>query len=344
MAKQSIGKHDQSPSRLGRGLGALIPVPVARPMPPSTTPVAMNQTQVESDATPARRTTVEPKESSSVETGTVHVISLPVDAISPGEFQPREHIAPQALASLAESIRQAGLMQPVVVRAMAGGRHELIAGERRWRAVMSLGWTHIPAIVQAVSDQAAAELALIENVQREDLNPMERAKALRRLVDEFGLSHQEVGQRVGLDRATVTNLLRLNELDGATGQAVRDGTISMGHAKVLLGVTDLARRSEVLRQAVNESWSVRQLEDAVRASSPRVPRGTSGRSGVGVTASPSAHIAQLQRALEEHLGTRVHVKVGRRKGAGEIRIAFHSLDEFDGLMQRIGFNTNRLIV
>jgi ParB family chromosome partitioning protein len=165
---------------------------------------------------------------------------------------------------------------------------------------------------------------------------------LRRLAEEFGLSHQELGQRVGIDRATVTNLLRLNELDDATARAVRDGAIAMGHAKVLLGVVDLARRSQVLQQAVNEGWSVRHLEDAVRALGARVPRGTSVRTGVAAT--PSAHVAQLQRALEEYLGTRVHVRVGRRKGAGEIRVAFHSLDEFDGLMQRIGFNTNRLIV
>lgn len=342
MAKQNTGKHDPSPSRLGRGLGALIPVPVARAGAPGTTPAAAHQARAASGATVAQRSPSAPTELPLAERGADRVMSLPVEAISPGEFQPREHIAPQALASLAESIRHAGLMQPVVVRSIAGGRHELIAGERRWRAVKSLGWTHIPAIVHEVNDQSAAELALIENVQREDLNPMERAKALRRLADEFGLSHQEVGQRVGLDRATVTNLLRLNDLDGATGQAVRDGAISMGHAKVLLGVTDLARRSEVLRQAVSESWSVRQLEDAVRASSPRVPRGTSGRAGSMTV--PSAHVAQLQRALEEYLGTRVHVKVGRRKGAGEIRVAFHSLDEFDGLMQRIGFNTNRLIV
>jgi ParB family chromosome partitioning protein len=342
MARQNIGKHEQSPSRLGRGLGALIPVPVARPATPANSPSAPRQAQAAGGATAARQVIAEPKDVPGLEPGGVRVISLPVDSISPGEFQPREHIAPQALASLAESIRQSGLMQPVVVRATAGGMHELIAGERRWRAIMSLGWTHIPAIVQDVNDQAAAELALIENVQREDLNPMERAKALRRLADEFGLSHQELGQRVGLDRATVTNLLRLNDLDGATAQAVRDGTIAMGHAKVLLGVADPTHRSQVLKQAISESWSVRQLEEAVRALSPRVPRGTSGRAGVAAT--PSAHIAQLQRALEEYLGTRVHVRVGRRKGAGEIRVAFHSLDEFDGLMQRIGFNTNRLIV
>lgn len=339
MAKQNVGKHEQPPSRLGRGLGALIPVPVARPVAPVVNPSTTNQGKATEVARPVA---AEPKDPPVAGANGVRVITLPIEAISPGEFQPREHIAPQALASLAESIRQSGLMQPVVVRPAAGGKYELIAGERRWRAIMSLGWTHIPAIVQDVSDQAAAELALIENVQREDLNPMERAKALRRLADEFGLSHQEVGQRVGLDRATVTNLLRLNDLDGLTAQAIRDGLISMGHAKVLLGVTDPARRSQVLQQAIGEAWSVRQLEEAVRALSPRVPRGTSGRSGALVT--PNAHIAQLQRALEEYLGTRVHVRVGRRKGAGEIRVAFHSLDEFDGLMQRIGFNTNRLIV
>lgn len=339
MAKSRGGKNEQSPSRLGRGLGALIPVPVSRPSPAPVVrsePIAVPSVSASS---PPRESGVTNTPGATAGSG---VSTLPVDAIVPGMFQPRERMGSEALATLAASIERSGLMQPVVVRRVVSGRYELIAGERRWRAIKSLGWTEIPAIVQDVDDQAAAELALIENLQREDLNPMDRAKALRRLADEFGLSHHAIGERVGMDRATVSNLLRLNELDPATAQAVRDGLVSMGHAKVLLGVSDVGRRGPLVRQAVQEGWSVRQLEDAVRGLAPRVPRGTSARgSGAGTA---SAHVAQLQRALEEYLGTRVHVRVGRKKGAGEIRIAFHSLDEFDGLMQRIGFNTNRLVV
>lgn len=343
MAKSHGSKNEPPPSRLGRGLGALIPVPVGRSSTPPVAPLVV--TTAPTAAVPDAPNPANVRGSTGMSDAPVAVpglVTLRVDAIVPGQFQPREQMGSEALASLAASIKRSGLMQPVVVRSVAPGRYELIAGERRWRAIKSLGWVDIPAIVQEVGNQAAAELALIENLQREDLNPMDRAKALRRLADEFGLSHQAIGDRVGIDRATVSNLLRLNELDPVTAQAVRDGSVSMGHAKVLLGISDAARRGGLVRQAIQEGWSVRELEEAVRATSPRVPRGTSAR-GAG-TGSTSAHVAQLQRALEEYLGTRVNVRVGRKKGAGEIRIAFHSLDEFDGLMQRIGFNSNRLIV
>lgn len=347
MSKSHSDQSKPGPSKLGRGLGSLIPVPIPpkstgtpAPVPPSGAPTTASTGSGATPATPV----VEVKAASpgAKVTGSHEVVLLPIRAIQPGKYQPRGGFDPASLEALAASIEQSGLMQPIVVRPLAGGRntYELIAGERRWRAMDRLGRSEVPAIVQAVDDARAAELALVENLQREDLNPMDRASALRRLGDEFGWSHQEMGARIGVDRATVTNLLRLNELDAGTAAHVRASHLAMGHAKVLLGVADVARRRSLADRAVAEQWSVRQLEAAVRETG--VPRGTTGgrRSG----AVPSAHLADLRRQLEEHLGTRVDLRLGRKKGAGELRVQFFSLDEFDGLMQRIGFKGNRMSV
>lgn len=358
MAKASDDRSKATQSKLGRGLGSLIPVPIQRPAapapavtspspePPDETSAAPSSAPV-APAAPVVRTreiaAVEPKPSVSnravEEPKDQVVVFIPVRAVQPGKYQPRGSMDPAALETLARSIEQSGLMQPVVVRALAGepGRYELIAGERRWRAMDRLGKPEIPAIIQVVDDRQAAELSLIENLQREDLNPMDRASALRRLADEFAMTHQDLASRVGLDRATVSNLLRLNELDAATAGHVRSGAISMGHAKVLLGVGDVSRRRTLAEQVAAHTWSVRELEAAIREGGS-VPRGTTTRKG----ATKSAHLADLRRQLEEHLGTRVDIRVGRKKGAGELRIQFFSLDEFDGLMHRIGFKGDRM--
>ncbi|MBU3682617.1 MAG: ParB/RepB/Spo0J family partition protein [Phycisphaerales bacterium] len=340
-------------SKLGRGLGSLIPVPAQRPavaVEPSrsvSAPAAAITTEPKPSTasgaavgTPSATITSAATASESADPAGVRVTFIPVLGISPGAYQPRGQMDPAMLDALAASIAQSGLMQPIVVRRRGAG-HELIAGERRWRAVQRLGWAEIPAIVQDVDDRQAAELALIENLQREDLNPMDRATALRRLSEEFGVSHQGLAERLGLDRSTVTNLLRLNELDAASAAHVRSGALTLGHAKVLMGITEVARRRLLADTAAAGGWSVRQLEQAVR-SEGGVPRGTSSTHGRG--APSSAHVADLQRRLEEHLGTRVELRVGRRKGAGELRIHFHSLDAFDGLMQRIGFNPSKMSV
>ncbi|MFO0961502.1 MAG: ParB/RepB/Spo0J family partition protein [Phycisphaerales bacterium] len=356
------------PSRLGRGLGALIPVPVARPAaaPAATPPTAptagsgsgRGTDQAIANAAPVAVETkpkaVSPAPAPAVAaavaapvelaSGGERVQFLPIQALRPGKYQPRGSMDPQALDALARSIETSGLMQPVVVRRVPGstGEYELIAGERRWRAMQRLQRTEVPAIVREASDQDAAELSLIENLQREDLNPMDRAGALRRLADEFGLTHQQLAERVGIDRASVTNLLRLNELDSHSATLVRGGTLGLGHAKVLLGVADLAARRQLADQVVAHEWSVRQLESAA-SEHRKVPRGTSR--GKDREARSSAHLTNLQRALEAHLGTRVQLRLGRSKGSGELRIQFFTLDEFDGLMQRIGFEgTDRLTV
>jgi len=266
---------------------------------------------------------------------------IPVEQIVPNRRQPRTDFDDTTIQSLAASIRQAGLMQPIMVRPTAKG-FELVAGERRWRAAKLIGLRVIPAVVRDMDDQASAELALIENVQREDLNPMDRAVALRRLADDFGLTHQVIAERVGLDRPSVTNLLRLSELDAATAEFVRRAAISQGHAKALLGVADLPLRVELAQKVVSEGWSVRELERRVQHTNNVKPvlKGTSEPS----TAEPtprSANVADLERKLAEHLGTRVAIQLGRKQGSGRLVLQFYSLDQFDGLMQKLGFGNDR---
>lgn len=351
MAKQD-DRSRATQSKLGRGLGSLIPVPISRTPEPSAPPAAAQGSAPSSElavaaaaiptAVEVKPATTETRRMTSAGGLPPEVTFLPVRAIRPGKYQPRGAMDPTALESLARSIEQSGLMQPIVVRRVANtsNQFELIAGERRWRAMDRLGRAEVPAIIQDVDDSKAAELSLIENLQREDLNPMDRAAALRRLSDEFSWTHQELSQRIGVDRATVTNLLRLNELDGGTAAHVRAGSLSMGHAKVLLGVPDVGVRRALSDSAVAHDWSVRQLEAAVREKGV-VPRGTARRKPGGPT---SNHLSDLRRQLEEHLGSRVDLRVGRTKGAGELRIQFFSLDEFDGLMHRIGFKGDRFSV
>ena len=349
MSKQD-DRSKATQSKLGRGLGSLIPVPIARPAsvasPQAVAPAATAGSPMAYTIAPVASVEVKPESlgsSASPGVSSPHMVQfIPVRSIQPGKYQPRGTMDPAALETLAKSIEQSGLMQPIVVRRVANtdDRFELIAGERRWRAMDRLGRTEVPAIVQDVDNAKAAELALIENLQREDLNPIDRATALRRLADEFSWTHQELSSRVGLDRATVSNLLRLNDLDPGCAAHVRSGALTLGHAKVLLGVTEVPARRRLADQAVSHDWSVRQLEAALREQGD-VPRGTTRRKRDSV---PSNHLADLRRQLEEHLGTRVDLRVGRKKGAGELRIQFFSLDDFDGLMQRIGFKGDRFTV
>lgn len=370
--ERSPERPQPAPSRLGRGLGNLIPVPAQRPSAPASSTQAKDVEPFRAQATdraaaqPAAspphasvsETALDARASASPSAGSpppatspgapdvdgirarsAHEPSItfvPLVALRPGKFQPRGRMDPAALEALAASIATSGLMQPLVVRPIVGapGVYEVIAGERRWRALERLGRTEAPAIVRSVPDQEAAELSLVENLQREDLNPMDRAAALQRLVEEFALTHQDLAARIGLDRATITNLLRLNTLDNETASHVRDGSLTAGHAKVLAGIADVSRRCGLAALAVQGGWSVRQLEREATERSD-VPRGTSKAKSDAATGS--AHLHRLERELQEHLGTRVRIQLGRKKGVGELRIQFFSLDEFDGLMQRIGF-------
>jgi ParB family chromosome partitioning protein len=256
--------------------------------------------------------------------------TLPVDLIQRGRFQPRLDMKTETLQELADSIKMQGIVQPVVVRRLAEqGRYELIAGERRWRAAQIAGLHDIPAIIRDVPDQAAASIALIENIQREELNALEEANAISRLVHEFSMTHQDVAQAVGRSRAAVTNLLRLLELAEPVKRMLEVGDIEMGHARAVLALP-LEQQSLVANQIVTRGLSAREAERLVKDWQRR-GEGRKAKTGGGA-ADPN--IRKLQEELAEKLAARVELR-HTKKGKGELRIHYHSLDELDGILARI---------
>lgn len=254
---------------------------------------------------------------------------LSLDAIEPGRYQPRSAMDPERLQELADSIREQGLVQPIVVRPLAReGRYELIAGERRWRASRMAGLDTIPALVREVADEATLALALIENIQRENLNPLEEANALRRLIEEFELTHEQAAKSVGRSRAAVTNLLRMLELAPEVRQLVDEKRLDMGHARALLS---LERHDQVraAREVVDKDLSVRQTEMLVR----RLHEGSPDRKK-SASPSKSADIQRLEQELTETLCAPVSVR-HQASGKGSLTIRYTSLDELDGILERI---------
>jgi len=258
------------------------------------------------------------------------VFTLPIEQIQRGRFQPRRDFDPDSLRELADSISAQGVIQPIVVRPVEGGRYEIIAGERRWRASQQAGLADIPVVIRDVDEQSAIAIALIENIQRDDLNPLEEASALSRLLDEFGLTHQEVAEAVGKSRTTVTNLLRLLELNDDVKQNLQEGRLEMGHARALLGLKG-PQQSTAARQVVARGLSVRETEKLVRrlqleegAEQPEKPR----------KADVDPNIRHLQDDLTDRLGARVLIQQGGR-GTGKLIIAYNSLDELDGILAHI---------
>lgn len=255
---------------------------------------------------------------------------LPVDLIQRGRYQPRREFDPDALHELAESISAQGVIQPVIVRPVENDRYELIAGERRWRAAQQAGLDEIPVVIKEVTEEAAMAMGLIENIQREDLNPLEEANALSRLLHEFGLTHQEVAKAVGKSRTTVTNLLRLLELNEEVKQLVETRRLEMGHARALLGLQGESQTSAA-NQVVKQGLSVRETERLVRrlqgeAESPkRAERAT-------VPEDPD--IRRLVNDLSEKLGAKVDLQLGA-KGKGKLVIGYNSLDELEGILDHI---------
>jgi ParB family chromosome partitioning protein len=253
---------------------------------------------------------------------------LPVAALRPGKYQPRTRMDEASLEQLAESIRSRGVIQPVVVRPLGDSQYEILAGERRWRAARIAGLDHLPALVRDVPDEAALGIGLIENIQREDLNPIEEASGLKRLIDEFRLTHEEVARAIGRSRAGVTNLLRLLELAPAVQALLQDGRIDMGHARALLAVSK-ARQVELAHRIAEQGLSVREAERLVqRASAP----------GHATAHKPAPRLDADSRRLEEELaqilGAPVHLKP-RAAGKGSVVIDYASLDELEGLLVRL---------
>jgi ParB family transcriptional regulator, chromosome partitioning protein len=252
---------------------------------------------------------------------------LPVAALRPGKYQPRTRMDEASLAELADSIRARGVIQPIIVRAVGASQFEILAGERRWRAARIAGLERVPAIVREVPDEAALGIGLIENIQREDLNPIEEASGLKRLIEEFKLTHEEVAGAIGRSRAGVTNLLRLLELAPAVQEMLQAGKIDMGHARALLALSK-SRQVEVAEQVASRGLSVRETERLVQHATiaPAPAR--------AAVARLDADSRRLQEELAESLGATVHLKP-RSSGKGSVVIDYSSLDELQGLVKRL---------
>jgi ParB family chromosome partitioning protein len=304
---------------LGRGLDALLASSKTLAPPPATVPIETP----DSPAAAEPLTAVETAESQNQD-GVLK--QLPVEFIQPGKYQPRIDMRPEALEELANSIRTQGVMQPIVVRPISSSKYEIIAGERRWRASQLAGLDRIPVIIRQVPDNAAIAMALIENIQRENLNPVEEAQALKRLQDEFGLTQQEVADAVGKSRTAVTNLLRLMQLQPEVRTFLEHGDLEMGHARALLSLPP-EQQGSVARTVIGKSLSVRQTEALVR-------RLQSGKKPQAEQGGVDPDIRTLQDDLSERLGAEVLID-HKAKGKGRLVIKYSSLDQLDGILGKI---------
>lgn len=258
---------------------------------------------------------------------------LPVASIRPNPQQPRQHFDEEALAALAESIREIGLLQPILVREVEGG-YELIAGERRWRASRRAGLSTVPAIIRQADDAAMLQQAIVENVQREQLNPLEEAAAYQQLIEDFSLTHDDVATRVGKSRASVTNMLRLLQLPATIQRHLTDGTLRMGHARALLGTPDRAFQEELAQRAVAEDLSVRAVEEAVRlhesGAAPAAPVTTETQNRTSKNPTPTLRppgLLELEELLGDYLNTRVKIAMGPK--LGRVQIDFADLGDLE---------------
>jgi len=291
--------------RLGRGLDALLSKPVARGVAGSGDETGKGDT----------------------------LRQIPLELLQRGQYQPRVDMRQDSLEDLARSIKAQGVVQPIVARPIAGEggpqRYEIVAGERRWRAAQLAGLEDIPAVVRDVPDESAIAMALIENIQRENLNPLEESRALDRLIREFDLTHAEAAEAVGRSRAAVSNLLRLQELSDKVKPMVEDRQLEMGHARALLGISNAARQYEAARQVVSKGLSVRETERLVR-------RMLDGGKAKPKKTSPAgdADIRRLEIEVSEKLGARVRVE-HTAKGSGKLVISYNNLDELDGILKHI---------
>jgi ParB family chromosome partitioning protein len=265
---------------------------------------------------------------STVESDNERLTTLPVSSIRPGKYQPRSHMDETALAELAASIRSQGLIQPIVVREIGLGDYELIAGERRWRASQLAGLTDIPAVVRSVADQSALAMGLIENIQRQQLDPLEEAKGIKRLIEEFGLTHEGAAEALGRSRSAISNLLRLLALPAPLQTMLHEGQLEMGHARALLPLPVLQQMA-LAQAVVAEQLSVREVEQRVQAlAEPKVGR------KAAAAAPRDADIERLAGMLSDKLGMSVSFRHGS-KGKGKVIIDYASLDELDGLLEKL---------
>ncbi|GKW54724.1 MULTISPECIES: ParB/RepB/Spo0J family partition protein [Pseudoalteromonas] len=295
---------------LGRGLDALLS---------SSKPAPSANNQQQATATPEQVSEVVAEQSKG------ELQKLAIEFLQSGKYQPRKDMSEEALEELASSIRAQGIIQPIVVRQIGADKYEIIAGERRWRAAQLAKLDAVPCIIKDVPDEAAVAIALIENIQREDLNAMEEAIALNRLLNEFELTHQQVAEAVGKSRTTVTNLLRLNNLNEDVKILLEHGDIEMGHARCLLALEGEAQ-SDAARLAVAKALTVRETEKLVRSILEPAPKKE--------VQEKDPDVKQLEQKLAENLGAKVEINYNK-KGKGKLVISYTTLDELDGILSRI---------
>jgi len=254
-------------------------------------------------------------------------LELPILSLNPGRYQPRREMAKTELEALADSIRTQGILQPIVVRSDSKGQYEIIAGERRWRAAQLAGLQVVPVILKQVDDASAMAMALIENIQRADLTPLEEAIAFERLAKEFGLTHVQVAEAVGKSRAAITNSLRLLTLSNEVKQSLERGEIEVGHAKVLLGLRG-HEQVQLARVVIEKGLSVRETEQLMTRFSEHAPKISTRKTGI------DPNIRQLQKSLSEKLGANLQIQHGQQ-GKGKLVIQYNSLEELEGILEHI---------
>jgi ParB family chromosome partitioning protein len=303
--------------RLGRGLDALLSKPSRQPAADPAADTTIAESEAATDTAPPP--------------GEGVLRQVPVEQLRRGEYQPRVDMRKESLADLAESIKSKGIVQPIVVRSVTGGgtvRYEIVAGERRWRAAQLAGLGEVPAIVREIEDEDAIAMALIENIQRENLNPLEESRALSRLIEEFDLTHAEAATAVGRSRAAVSNLLRLQELADRVKPLVEDRSLDMGHARALLAIQDPIQQFDAARQVAKKGLSVRATEQLVKHMLSGKPRPKAAP-----TREANADIRRLEMDISDRLGARVRIDHGKK--GGKLVITYNSLDELDGILGHI---------
>lgn len=319
MSEVSVEKQKRG---LGRGLGSLLGSGNTQPDPQAATPNLRTNVSPSRSATPAKELAV-------LAEGKIWQMSI--EKLKPGAFQPRRQFEKEKLQELAQSIKSNGILQPIVVRKI-GDNFEIVAGERRWRAAQIAGLHEVPVIIKNFSDRETLELSIIENVQREDLNPVEEAEGYLRLQSEFQLSHQQIAEKVGKDRATVSNALRLLQLPGEIKEMLINSTISTGHAKVLLSVIGGEKQIELAKMVRDEHLSVRRLETLVKKKSSDREAQADSAANVDVNVT-NRLMAGLADELQKLLGTKVNIDYHNSKG--KISIAFYSDEELSQLIDKI---------
>lgn len=325
----------KSKRRLGRGLGSLIGQPVSVEPPASHIPDSGSVSNKPSIVLKEQDNNQSASNNVQDNTAVIandRLVYINTSNIKPNPHQPRQDMDQNALQRLAGSIREAGVMQPVILKPKKGSdEYELVAGERRWRAAKLVGLENIPAIIRDVNEETAAQWALIENLQREDLNPIERAEAFQHLIDKFGLTQSQVADRTGLDRSSVSNILRINSLDNNTKEDIRSGRLSLGHAKVLLSIQDPVVRRKIAESAIVGHWSVRELER-------RCLQFTNSNSQNEVNNEPKLkpqHILDLENELSVITGLQTQIRLKMKRQSGDIILSFGNLEDFESFLEKI---------